>query len=95
MLKRLRHLTEIEGVKDIHHIHIWSMDGHHNYATMHVVAEGDAHKIKDNIRKELLEHGIGHATLELEAENEHCHEENCHVHFEHSSGHHHHHHHHH
>ena len=88
------HLLEINGVKDIHHIHIWSMDGHHNYATMHVVVDGDAHTIKHKIREELLEHGIGHATLELEAENEHCHEENCHVHFEHSSGHHHHHHHH-
>ena len=88
------HLLEVDGVKDIHHIHIWSMDGHHNYATMHVVADGDAHTIKHKIRDELLEHGIGHATLELESENEHCHEENCHVHFEHSSGHHHHHHHH-
>ncbi len=88
------HLLEIDGVKDIHHIHIWSMDGNHNYATMHVVADGDAHTIKHKIRDELLEHGIGHATFELESENEHCHEENCHVHFEHSSGHHHHHHHH-
>ena len=41
------HLLEIDSIKDIHHIHIWSMDGHHNYATMHVVADGDAHKIKD------------------------------------------------
>ncbi len=88
------HLTEIEGVKDVHHIHIWSMDGHHNYATMHVVVDGDSHKIKDSIRQELREHGIGHATLELESESEHCHEENCHVHYEHASSHHHHHHHH-
>ena len=86
------HLLELDGVKNIHHIHIWSMDGHHNYATMHVVADGDTHKIKDSIREELREHGIGHATLEFESENEHCHEENCHVHFEHSSCHHHHHH---
>ena len=88
------HLTEIEGVKNVHHIHIWSMDGHQNYATMHVVTDGDAHKIKDNIREELREHGICHATLELESENEHCHEENCHIHYENTSGHHYHHHHH-
>jgi cobalt-zinc-cadmium efflux system protein len=87
------HLMKIDGVKDIHHIHIWSMDGHHNYATMHVVANGDAHKIKHKIREELSEHGIGHATLEFESENEHCHEEFCHVDLEISSGHHHHHHH--
>ncbi len=88
------HLTEIDGVKSIHHIHIWSMDGNQNYATMHVVVNGDAHRIKDNIREELREHGIGHATLELESENEHCHEENCHIYYEYTSGHHHHHHHH-
>lgn len=89
------HLTEIDGVLDVHHIHIWSMDGHNNFATMHVVTNGEHHKIKDAVREELREHGIGHATLELESENEHCHEEHCHIETKSSSGHHHHHHHHH
>ena len=87
------HLVEIDGVLDIHHIHIWSMDGQSNYATMHVVAKGEPHVIKDKVRQELLEHGISHATLELEAEDEHCHDEHCHVEFSAPSGHHHHHHH--
>jgi cobalt-zinc-cadmium efflux system protein len=85
------HIRETEGVLDVHHIHVWSMDGQRNYATMHIVASGDPHNIKDNVREELKKHGIVHATLELEAEGEHCHEENCHVEFC-SSGHHHHHH---
>lgn len=89
------HLTQIEGVQDVHHIHIWSMDGHNNYATMHVVANGDLRQLKDRIRGELRAHGIGHATLELEGEGEHCHEQCCHVEYETESGHHHHHHHHH
>ena len=84
------HISEIEGVKGVHHIHVWSMDGHNNYATMHVVTNEDAHEIKEKIRAELKEHGIGHATLELEGENEHCHEENCSVEM-HSDSHHHHH----
>lgn len=88
------HIMHIDGVKGVHHIHIRSIDGHHNYATMHIVADGDSHKIKDGVREELREHGIVHATLELEGENEHCHEEDCHIHYENSSGHHHHHHHH-
>ena len=88
------HITEIEGVLGVHHIHIWSMDGHNNYATMHIVTNDDPHEIKEKIREELKEHGISHATLELEGENEHCHEECCHVEFGESSGHHHHHHHH-
>ena len=87
------HLLEIPGVLGVHHIHVWSMDGQSNYATMHVVANGDAHEIKHRIRDELKEHGIGHATLELESEGEHCHEEHCHVDAAHPSGHHHHHHH--
>ncbi len=88
------HVSEIEGVLDVHHIHIWSMDGHSNYATMHVVTEENPHVIKHKIRDELKEHGISHATLELEGKDEGCHEEHCHVEYEASSGHHHHHHHH-
>ena len=87
------HVCEIDGVLGVHHIHIWSMDGQKNYATMHVVVNGEASEIKKKIREELNEHGICHATLELEAEGEVCGEENCHI--EHSShGVHHHHHHH-
>ena len=33
------HLLEIEGVDDVHHIHVWSMDGYNNYATMHIVTK--------------------------------------------------------
>ena len=84
------HICEVEGVLGVHHIHVWSMDGHNNYATMHVVVNGDANIIKDKIRDELREHGIGHVTLELETEDEHCHEEHCHVDVVSSSGHHHH-----
>ena len=87
------HLCKIEGVENVHHIHIWSMDGHHNYATMHAVASGNSHAIKHAIRDELQEHGIGHVTIELEHPGEHCHEECCRVEESHHCGHHHHHHH--
>lgn len=89
------HISEIDGVLGVHHIHVWSMDGHNNYATMHIVTNSDSHQIKEKIREELREHGISHATLELETENEHCHDKQCSVEFRQSSGHHHHHHHHH
>ena len=88
------HLTEIDGVLDVHHIHIRSIDGYNNYITLHVVAKGDSHNIKHKIREELSEHGINHATIELESEHEHCHEKECHI-EHHETGHHHHHHHHH
>ena len=89
------HLLHIEGVCDVHHIHIWSMDGINNYATMHIVTSEDTHKIKHLVREELMEHGISHATLELEAQGEHCHEIDCHTESNTASHHHHHHHHHH
>ena len=90
------HIKEIDGVIDTHHIHIWSMDGYHNFATMHIVANENSHEIKDKIREELKEHGIGHATLEIESPTDHCHEEHCHIEeTHHSHSHHHHHHHHH
>lgn len=90
-----KHLLAIDGVWGVHHVHVWSIDGQKNYATMHVVVNGDHGEIKSHIREELAEHGISHVTLELEAEGEECGEHNCHI--EHSSegGHHHHHHHHH
>lgn len=86
------HILNIDGIIDVHHIHIWSMDGQNNYATMHIVTNSDHHKIKETVRKELLEHGIGHATLELESENEHCHNEHCSIEFGNVAHHHHHHH---
>ncbi len=87
------HLTEIDGVLGVHHIHIRSIDGHLCYATMHIVTTGEPHEIKEKVREELKEHRIVHATLELETEGEHCHEEYCHIDADHSHGHHHHHHH--
>ena len=86
------HLCHIPGVQDVHHIHIWSLDGIQNLATMHVVAQGDAHSIKDAVRQELAEYGIGHATLEMEVPGEHCHHTECTPAVT-RAGHHHHHHH--
>ena len=87
------HLLEIEGIKDVHHIHIWSTDGEENYATMHVKASTkDLHTLKENIRNELAEHNIEHTTLELEEEDEECEHEACEVKGHKNPGHHHHHH---
>ncbi|MBQ6935934.1 MAG: cation transporter [Clostridia bacterium] len=88
-----KNILEIDGLEEVHHIHIWSMDGNSNFATMHIVTNEDGHKIKEKVREELIEHGISHATLELETVGEHCHENNCNVHLNVSSGHSHHHHH--
>ncbi len=86
------HVLTVEGVEDVHHIHLWSMDGQNIYATMHVVTDNDAHLIKEAIREELKELGVGHVTLELETQEEYCHLEECRIAENTVIGHHHHHH---
>lgn len=87
------HLCAIDGVLGVHHVHLWSMDGQNCYATMHIVTNGEAQSVKAAVREELREHGIAHATLELEREGEKCAEEHCRVEHHHGAHHHHHHHH--
>lgn len=72
-----KHILEIDGIIDVHHVHLRSLDGHNSYATMHVVTNEKAQEIKIKIREELREHGITHATLELEAEDEICAAHEC------------------
>lgn len=88
------HILRIEGVVEIHHIHVRSLDGFRHCATMHIRCRGDRHTIKAAVRRELAEHGICHATLELEEENETCHSPGCDLHTISAPAHHHGHHHH-
>ncbi len=87
------HLTALEGVKDVHHIHLWTISGKGTYATMHIVCQGDFSSVKAKVREELREHGIVHAALETENENEHCEAKHCTIEETSLGGHHHHHHH--
>ena len=72
------HLLEIKNVLDVHHLHIWSMDGVNNYATMHLVIKAsDINKLKKEVREELREYGISHVTIEVEKVNDTCDEVDC------------------
>ena len=64
------HLRKLEGVQDVHHLHVWSLDGEHHCAAMHIVTDGNPRGIKAAVREKLRSHGIVYAVLELEAENE-------------------------
>ncbi|MBQ2963050.1 MAG: cation transporter [Clostridia bacterium] len=88
------HLCAIDGVQNVHHIHIRSADGYRNLATMHIVTDSDHREIKEKVRAELKEHGIDHCTLELEAVGEQCENMYCRSPHSHTEHHHHHHHHH-
>ena len=85
-----KHLLKIKDVEDIHHIHVWSIDGYNNYATMHIVSKAkDISKVKKKIREELVEHNICHAILETEEEA--CDDMECHIEYTEHVHHHHHH----
>lgn len=86
-----KHLLNIDGVKDIHHMHIRSIDGYKLSATLHAVLKKYNKEIKEQIKDELKEFGIDHSTIELEELNEDCTDE-CEL--ENVNTHHYHHHHH-
>ncbi len=73
-----KEIESIPGVYEIHHVHIWSIDGNENCATMHVIAKSkDLVELKKEI-KETLEHkNINHSILEFEDIDENCHEKTC------------------
>lgn len=74
-----KHLLEINGVIGVHHIHVRSIDGYHNYATMHIVCENDFRNIKHKIKHELEHLNIQHSTIELESKDEKCDNKDCEV----------------
>ena len=79
-IKKIKeYLSDIDGIIDIHHIHIWSMDGQNHYATMHIVTDKNTRQIKVKVREKLIELGIFHTTLELETTDEHCHNKYCRI----------------
>ena len=74
-----KHLEEIDGILEVHHIHLWSLDGQKHLVSMHIVTDSEPYEIKTTIRSELREHGIGHVTIETEASTESCLEKHCHI----------------
>lgn len=59
-------VLKIDGVDDVFHIHIWSIDGINNYATMHVITKDNS--VKEEIRKRLRTFGIVHITIETDVD---------------------------
>lgn len=58
-----------EGVADVHHMHVWSLDGRQLMATLHarLAENADAERAIAGIKTRLREeHGIQHATVEVE-----------------------------
>jgi len=61
--------ANVEGVREVHHMHVWSIDGSNNMATLHACLKdgADPYSVVGRIKSRLSsEHGIAHATVEPE-----------------------------
>lgn len=87
----IEHVKHVDGVVGVHHVHVWTIDGITNCATLHLVAQNFDSRIKNEVKEELKEHGISHATIEMESVLENCEEIECNVTSSNTCTHHHHH----
>lgn len=70
-------IKQVEGVIDVHHLHVWAISSSQNAMTAHIIVACDTdmetqNRIKNKIKHELEHLNIQHATLEFETENDNC-----------------------
>jgi len=70
-------ILKMEKVKDMHHTHIWSLDGENHVLTTHIVLcldskKEDIRRIKDRIRKLTELYNLAHTTVEFEYLDDDC-----------------------
>ena len=75
-------LHQINGIENVHDLHIWSIDGNYNILTVHIVITKNLTmlqlaELKEEIRTKLNEKSIQHVTIEFETVDEKCIFEKC------------------
>ena len=70
-------IRNIKNVKDVHHTHVWSLDGDQNVLSVHLVVDQATSreklvKIKQTINALSNNFGINHTTVEIEFGDEDC-----------------------
>lgn len=70
-------LRQLDHVSDIHHLHVWSLDGEHHVLSVHVVVADclelpSQMALKGEIARALAGLGLLHTTVELEFPDEFC-----------------------
>jgi cobalt-zinc-cadmium efflux system protein len=78
LLDKIRQsLISIREVEEVHHLHLWSLDGENHVLTAHVVVapsiDSEIHKhLRAQINQGLGEFNLNHTTVEIEFEDEEC-----------------------
>ena len=70
-------LMAVTGVADVHHLHLWSLDGEHHVLTAHVVTQAplgtaEHRQLKAAIAAALAGYRLAHTTIEIEQGEEPC-----------------------
>lgn len=67
-------LESVEGVKSIHHLHVWPLSTTENALTVHAVITDLSRldRIVSEMKLKAKQHGVGHATIEAETEVSPC-----------------------
>lgn len=70
-------LLQIDQIEEVHHLHLWSLDGEHHVLTAHVMVgvpiSNEAHSnLKANITGALDRFDLDHTTIEIELDKEEC-----------------------
>lgn len=77
-------IRSLDGVLDLHDLHLWTLNGEENIASLHVVYSYSVGlsperiaALKDEIRHRAMHHHIHHITIELDPEGSTCGMEQC------------------
>jgi len=70
-------LLSVEQVADVHHLHLWSLDGEHHVLTVHLVLNQCLdnevqQRIKADLAEGLKSYQLAHTTIEFEQPEERC-----------------------
>ena len=72
-----KQLLSVEQVADVHHLHLWSLDGEHHVLTVHLVLNQCLdNEVQQSIKADLAEglksYELAHTTIEFEQPEEPC-----------------------
>ncbi len=77
-----KEILQTNGVKNLHHLHIWAISTTQNALTVHLEVDikitiEQTFKLKDTLKHELEHLNIHHTTFEMEFDNDKCKEAEC------------------
>jgi cobalt-zinc-cadmium efflux system protein len=59
-------LGAVDGVTDVHDLHVWTLVPGKDMVTAHLTSSGDSARVLSEARAILASHGLGHATVQVE-----------------------------